>query len=203
MLSCILLIGSCSTPEVAKVVSPPSEFSLLDNAHPDNGDAYLSKMETYDTILKASPVPIYLLTSEEFASELFLKISRNNILGLYFYGQTFEDYPSEFIFINNELTPEQIMVTYFHELGHYNHRKSKCIACVENPITREQHAIYNELKMGWEYDLPDVLESSVRTMAMYIVGKNSNISYRMATFEVMKTDLWKQTLAYLKSKEGK
>jgi len=209
----IIILSSCSNVQPpSKQIIFPTDFSLLDSANPESEDSYLARMEKYDNILKASPIPIYLLSSEEFASEIFLKIgnryplekiSRVNIMGMYFHGQKFEKWPNEFIFINKNLTPEQVIVTYFHEVGHYYHRINKCQECIDNPIKREEHALYNELKMGWEHDAPKVLESSIRTMALYMTDKNSNISYRMATSEIMGTDLFRQTMKYLKEVEEK
>jgi len=197
---------SCSNTKI-----PPSFFapkdSLSQSVDPNTvSSEYLARLEKYDKILALSPIPVYIISSEEFATRIFLKmnsdahfekIRKTNILGMYFYGSKLDDLPEEFIFINKSLTPEQIMVTYFHEIGHYYHRLNKCEGCLESSITRETHAIYNELKLGWEYDLPHVLESSIRTMAIYATHKDANMSYKMATFKVMETDLWKNTMSYL------
>jgi len=207
----ISLLSSCSiTTSPSSLTLAPPGYYLLDNADPEESNEYLARMEKYDSILATSPIPIFIIDIEDFASEIFLKIgnryplekmSRINILGMYFYGNPLQNYPHEFIFINKSLTPEQMIVTYFHEIGHYYHRINKCQECIDNPINREKHALYNELKMGWEYDVPLVLESSIRTMALYATDEKANTSYKMATFEVMKTDLWKQTMAYLISLE--
>ena len=198
---CLLLIVSCTTTTPIEKPYVDSGYSLLDSSDPNSNNEYLARMERYDSILHDSPVPLYVISSEEFAAEIFLKMSRKNILGLYFYGRQTDKYPQEFIFINSSLTPEQIMVTYFHEIAHYRHRINKCQGCFESPVTRESHALYNELKMGWEHDMPMVIESSVRMMALYAISDKSNITYKMATFEIMKTDLWRQTIEYLKTVE--
>ena len=208
-ISLLLIFTSCQNIEQ----SPTpffSEFSLMESADPESDNEYLERMERYDEILASSPIPVYIISETEFMEDIFMKADNNyplekisdvNILGSYFFGQTIKAWPDEFIFINKRLTPEQIMVTYFHEIGHYFHRKSGCQWCIDNPIIRESHAFYNELKMSWEYELPYVLESSVRTMALYAIDKKSNMTYKMAVFEVMKTDLWKQTMTFLKEQE--
>ena len=215
LLISLLLVSalSCQNVEDKPFIIFPSYF-LTDTADPNTvSPDYMERMKKYDAILATSPVPVYIIDETEFITDIFLKIDSNyplekmsniNILGLYFYGKNVGKWPNEFIFINKRLNPDQIIVTYFHELGHYMHRKNGCKGCIDNPITRESHALYYELKMGWEYELPYALESSIRTMALYTVSKDSNITYKMAVFEVMKTSLWKQTLTFLKDcEEGK
>jgi len=116
---------------------------------------------------------------------------------MYLYGSPVENLPPEFIFINKALVPEQIIATYFHEVGHHYHMKERCEECLESHTLRESHAIYNELKMGWEQELPHVLRSTVITMKIYITRKDADLVYKLASFEVMKTDLWEQTIEYL------
>lgn len=205
-----LLFSLCSCIST-QFSSSSSKYSLLEFIDPNTvSSEYLARIANYDRILASSPIPVFIISIEEFASKIFLKIktpelmfkiSDINILGMYFHGKAVDGFPNEFIFINKALTPEQIMVTYFHEIGHYYHFKNKCEGCAADPIVGETHAIYNELKMGWEHELPHVLESAIRTMGIYAVRKDADIIYKMATFEVMKTNLWKQTMAYLISLE--
>jgi len=202
-----LLCSLCSCVSVPPPSSSLPKYSLSKLIDPNSVSVeYLERIAKYDKILASSPIDVFIISMEEFASKIFLKIntpnhifkiSDINILGMYFHGPIIDGFPKEFIFINKALTPEQIMVTYFHEIGHYYHLKDKCKDCMADPIVREAHAIYNELKMGWEHELPHVLESSIRTMGIYAVRKDADIIYKMATFKVMETDLWKQTMAYL------
>lgn len=206
-----LLFSLCSCASTQFSSSSSPKYSLLELIDPNAvSSEYLVRIANYDRILASCPIPVFIISIEEFASKIFLKIktpdllfkiSDINILGMYFRGQIVDGFPEEFIFINKALTPEQIMVTYFHELGHYYHFKNKCEGCAADPIIRETHAIYSELKMGWEHELPHVLESAIRTMGIYAVRKDADMIYKMATFEVMSTDLWKHTMAYLISLE--
>ncbi len=205
-----LLCSLCSCTSTQPISTQSASFpkySLLERIDPNTvSSEYLIRITNYDRILDSSPIPVFIISIEEFTSKIFLKIktprpmfkiSDINILGMYFHGKVVDDLPEEFFFINSALTPEQIMVTYFHELGHYYHLKNKCKGCFADPIIRETHAIYNELKMGWQHELPHVLESAIRTMGIYAVRKDADMIYKMATFAVMETDLWKETMAYL------
>ena len=210
----IIFITSCANvhtvPEIAEPYKPP-EFSFLDNVDPNMVDVeYVRRMKKYDRIIGESPIPVFVVSLNEFAAEIFLKIKIEseiktvkevNILGMYFYGQSISGWPNEFIFVNKWLTPEQIMATYFHELGHYLHRDSECLGCMLSPIVRESHALLNELEMGWEYDVPYVLESSIRTMAVYAIDADAEPTYKAATFEVMKTTTWRKVMDKLKELE--
>lgn len=207
----VFLLCSCIATKPPSSILFPPQYSLLNAIDPNTvSSEYLDRIKNYDRILNESPVPVFIISIEEFASKIFLKIntyqtvlkiSDINILGMYFYGNSVDGFPEEFIFINKALTPEQIIVTYFHELGHYYHLKSKCEGCAIDPVIRETHAIYNELKMGWEHELPYALESAIRTMAIYAVKPHADMIYKMATFKVMETDLWKKTMAHLISLE--
>ena len=214
VLIIIILLCSCNTPQ--KFTPPttqqftfqqPSSYSFLEGIDLDAISLeYMMRMKKYTAILKTSPIPVYIINTKDFATKIFLKMGNyplkkkivdTNMLGMYFYGQELDGYPNQFIFINKNLTPEQILVTFFHEAGHYHHQEEKCKGCATNAITREFHAFYNELLMGWSYDTPHVLESSIRTMAMYVIGGGSSMIYKSAVFEVMGTDLWTQVMKYL------
>jgi len=186
-------------PEII-TISPPA-FSFLD-IDPNNTDAeYISRMEKYNHIITICPIPIYIIEQKEilveFWTEVQLKPSSNGLLGMYVYGGKVEPWPSEFIFININLSPEEIMATFFHEYGHYTHRKNKCEGCNGfNLITKEKHALLNELKMGWEYKDSYILESSFRNIANYIISDYS-IIYKLASLECTKEDIWKKTIKHL------
>ncbi len=213
VLVIIILLCSCNTPQKFTSTTQqftfqqPSSYSFLSGIDLDIISLeYMMRMKKYQAILKESPIPVYVISTKDFATKIFLKmgdyplekkIVDTNILGMYFYGQELDGYPNQFIFINKDLTPEQILVTFFHEIGHYYHQKEKCEGCATNVITREAHAFYNELLMGWSYDTPHALESSIRTMAMYAIGGGSSMAYKSAVFEVMRTDLWTQVMKYL------
>jgi len=202
----ISLLYSCGTPEPLLTILPPS-YSFVEDTDPNTvSEEYLARIENYDRILRSSPIPVYVLSIEDFTNQIFLEVGSNftlgkisdiNILGMYLYGSPVENLPPEFIFINKALIPEQIMATYFHEIGHHYHMKEGCKGCLESHTIRESHAIHNELKMGWEQELPYVLRSTVITMKIYITRKDADLVYKLASFEVMKTDLFKQTVEYL------
>ncbi len=207
LIIALLTLCSCSNVKPS-AIEQPIPYSFIERVDPNSiSEEYANRLRKYDKILDESPIPIFVIDIRELASKIFLKIGEGpvllkkvsdiNILGMYFYGNAVDGFPEEFIFINKALTPEQIMVTYFHERGHHNHHTNKCKECASNPVKAEFHAFYNELEMGWKHDVPHVLESSVRTMAMYVVVEDTSIIYKMAVFEVMKTDLWKKTMPYL------
>ncbi len=191
ILLCIFFcfITSCSAAE-NKLVYPPPVFAFSNN--------------NYTQIIKESPISVYFLSHESvsfvFPDEI-LRLRGRTFLGLYFSEQERTGWPSEFIVINNKLTDEQIMVTFFHEIGHFYHKEDKCI-CQKDKILKEKHAFMNELEMGWELRDDDILESSIRTIAKYVLSKEED-TYQLAAFAVRKEDIWKKTIKHFIEKERK
>ncbi len=202
----IFLFSSCDNSFLTDRIPPPSRFYFCD-INPNNSDvSYKERMNKYDVILGESPIPVYVMKISDFApmflsSVYFEKLSSNTILGGYFYGREGDGWPNDFIYINIDLSPELILGTYYHEIGHYYDRKNKC-ACLKDPVLSEASALKNELEMAWEHNTPLVLKSSVYVIILYALGETENITYRQASFLVMKEDIWRKSVKYLEENEA-
>lgn len=208
------LLTSCASIDRSSILYKPPAFSfvLID---PNNFDeAYAQRMEKYDRILATSPIPVYIIDVDDLAQELKsqailtieivdikiidIEFTEYSVYGTYFKNTGTKGWPSEFIFINKNLTPEDIIATYAHEIGHYEHNKNNCECFVKKDfIMIEEHAFLNELRVGLHYNDPEMLETSIRIMGSYTLGNGGNLYYKLAIFNVMKSDLWRTAIAYL------
>ena len=197
----LLFVSSCIPTNHSRITNEATSSSFFVSTFSHND---LNRMIKYDEVLQNSPLPVFIINYKKLNANFFDKGKRpvdRFILGLYSNDIYVEGWPLEFIFINNALTPSQIMTTYFHELGHYYCYKNKC-RCKNDKVLKEKHALLNELGKGWEYNMPKVLESSVRIMARYITSREETDKiYRLAAIEVGKTSLWKKTINFLKKQE--
>lgn len=224
----LLFLFSCTSlqkPVHVPIFQPPAFSFVTVDANNTDKD-YIERMEKYDLIMSKSPIPVYVMDVNTFSKYfpmkgivieikpedpndpnsveiLDIKVVEYNILGMFLYNQKNKEWPRSFIFINNSLTPEQIIATYAHEIGHYKHKEKGCV-CMSGlfPIMSEEHAFLNELEVGWEYDDPEMLETAVRIMGTYAVEKGTSSTYKLAVFNVMQTELFKKTMAYLIILEG-
>lgn len=212
LLLCIILslFSSCVSIRQSSIFYQPPTFSFVSLDPNSTDEAYVKRMEKYDRILATSPIPVYIMDMNDLAQEFLLqqttmdmeivdiKLVDYNVYGVYFSGQKVNSWPKEFIFINKSLTPEAIIATYAHEIGHYEHKKNGCICMIlRDPVMMEEHAFLHELQVGWDYNDPIMLDTSVRIMASYVFGDSTNLYYKFAVFRVMKTNLWHSTMAYL------
>ncbi|MHA1468945.1 MAG: hypothetical protein ACTSSP_00135 [Candidatus Asgardarchaeia archaeon] len=193
---------------------PSFSFSGMD---PNNLQIdYAVRMEKYDEILSSSPIPVFVMSMNEFAFDFLyyflddpnsigLKVSSVediNILGMYVINHGVKGWPNEFIFINEALAPRQIMVVYAHEIGHYNCQKIHC-KCL-NPhdlVLSELHGLLNELQVAWDHDLPIVMESSIRIMASQIIDPDTDLHNKIAIALIMDFEIWEKSIKYLKDQE--
>lgn len=223
----LLFVFSCSPLQkpVVPIFQPP-EFSFVPKDINDVDEKYIGRMKKYDRIMSTSPIPVYVIDVEIFKKDfptksivieikpadpndpnsieiLDIKVTDVNLLGAFMYRQKKAGWPETFIFINNSLKPSEMISAYAHEIGHYEHKKNECL-CMSGlfPIMAEEHAFIHELKMGWKYDDPPMLKAAVRVMGTYIVDENSDSLYRNAVINVMKTEIFKKTMAYLLILEG-
>jgi hypothetical protein len=202
ILGLLLFVSSCSShrsPQIVTIAPPIFSFASID---PNNTDEkYATRMIKYDQILNTSPIPVFVMN----VGKLDPRIPKRNgikqddkfLFGLYSHNEPIEGWPLDFIFINDKTTPEQMIVTYFHEVGHYHCTKKKCF-CLKDTIMREQHAIIHELEMGWKYDCFLALESSIRMIGEYATSINEDLKmYHMASNNIIKTEIWKKTINHL------
>ncbi len=222
-----LFLASCQSPQKPPVqIFQPPAFSFV-TIDPNRTDVeYVERMKRYDSIIAQSEIPVYVMDPNAFHKHfpvsfvtIDIKLSDPNdpnsieiveikrveyhLLGQFMYGQKKPEWPETFIFINNTLTPEEIITTYAHEIGHYEHKKTECL-CMSGmfPIMAEEHAFLNELKLGWQYNDVTIMKTAVGMISNYALGEDRNSLYTIAALNVIKTELFKKTVTYLFILEG-
>lgn len=216
LIVCLFVfLSSCFTPVPEPTIVTPIEteeyysvpYFSFEDIDPNNMDSsYRERMKKYDIIMGECPIPIYVITQKQFLLDYVMKIDfimskrhpDTEFYGLYSFDVKVKGFPNEFIFINIDMAPEQILTTYFHEYGHYLHRKKNCVCFqINDIILKEKHALQNEFEMAWKYNLPEVMESSFRTMALFMLDDRMSMTYKIAIAELMKEKIWRKTLDYL------
>ena len=157
----LLLVCSCSKTVKIKDYSTDVEDYFLVN----------STYHQQEEILRTCPIPLYIISIEEFATGYLSKTTYldnkktnfNQLHGMFVRSNSIKGWPKNFIFINSSLKPNDLIGTYFHELGHYNCYKDKCFCMKSNTkFVQEAHAIMNELRLNVANDFPIAVFSQVR-----------------------------------------
>jgi hypothetical protein len=202
ILLVILSLFSFSFSAKPKVTSTDlPRFSFLEKITTDTSDEYIRKMEKYDRIIKKCPIPVIIIPRHDLPFE-YRSHFGFDINGAYFYeDEAIENLPKEFIFINKDSSPENILSTYLHEYSHYDHHTKECLCFfLADHTLAEAHAIYNSLKYSLNYNLPDVADTIVLKIIGWYKDKETPIEYRVAALSVIQNDLFVDALRYLKDK---
>jgi len=190
-----------------EILKPPV-FSFLE-IDPNNTDVnYTNRMTKYNDIIKKCPIPICIIDQKDLHSD-FVKLTgladKNiRLLGLYVCGNDIKGWPEEFIFINRNQSPEKILSTYFHEYTHYIHRDINCYCWAFNEtLIQEAHALTNELRLAFDYKLPEVLKSSYASIWQCMIEPNTLRTYRIASLMVSEGIVFNIVRIHLRSSEEK
>ncbi len=216
ILFCIFLISGCTEsgliPIIIKKEVPPP-FSFLDNDPNDITLEYIARMERYDAIIKASPIPVFVINQGDLPEKYYTFGGvKKELFGLLIQGWRHQEYPEDFIFLRKNVPPEQIVTSYFHEIKHYECIMTKCQcsdsttelgedSMIISAILREKHAMLNELERSWEAKDSLLISHAIIVVAGYILSNEVDIMYKMAAISVTEEPLWKDSLDYISNLE--
>ncbi len=139
LISILLTIQGCnhlffSSPKTDQ--KTPTPFSFVDNAPNNVNLKYLLRMSRYDKIIKSTSIPVFIMDQNELSYKLPDKLKTTKLYGMFISNNFDPNWPKEFIFINKNTTPEQIITTYFHEYQHYKCIKYNCF-CINNLVFKK------------------------------------------------------------------
>ncbi len=184
-------------------ITPPL-FSLTTYDPNHTNPKFIKKMKEYDKIIKSSEIPVFIMSQkdlpEDFRSSVIIS-KLGTLYGLYIKNGTKLLYPKRFIFINIDATPEEIIITFFHEYQHYQCDINNCYCSTSNnlpedeqmffSVLREKHAIENELKESLRLKDSALVIVCVRQIASLILyGKDC--TYKIGAISIYRDDLWKK-----------
>ncbi len=174
--------------------------------------SYTQQPEPYQNILNNSPVPVYVMDMETFSNDYLLETTYLNdpnasfkkFHGMFVINNKVKDWPKSFIFINSSLTSDELIGTYFHELGHYACYKKRC-PCIRDSDRSyiEYHAFINESKLSRANDFMIPLFIFMQETISHLNKKDSELNYiryRSAAKKFRDSKHWDECIEYLKSK---
>ena len=150
---------------------------------------------------------VVIVDQNSLPEKITKSLAKITIYGLYVADGIDLTWPKEYIFINEEYSPETRLTTFFHEYQHYKCRITKCYCSSSSifledekiiaTILKEKHALENELRMALEIKDPYLIENSIISIVKYILFDNDHI-YRIASLSVTEGPYWEKSLKFLK-----
>ena len=190
----------------------PPPFSFLDQ-DPNNIDILrLERMRQYDSIIKSSPIPVFVIYQKDLPQIILEDIFKNrdpnqmDLYGLFVEDSADASWPKSFIFINKNASAEKIITTYFHEYQHYKCKKTGCFCSnysVFSPedkiiasIIREKHALLNELRRGLEMRDEYLVQNTIESIVRYILN-DGEYTYKLASISIVYGEIWNKAIDFL------
>tara|TARA_Y100000310_G_scaffold345515_1_gene465861 strand:+ start:8908 stop:9621 length:714 start_codon:yes stop_codon:yes gene_type:complete len=205
---------SCDSPQLYESYPTPDQeiLSGYENYQfrGESTEAFQNRLTTYNNILKTSPVPLFLLPAAEF-QETYIKraklthFAKKELAGLYVTNNKVRGWPEAFIYIKQELTPEEIISSFFHELGHHYCHMIKCSCLLklrgeEGSVEAELHAMETEIREAIKLDRGEVLGISIVSLANHVHSKNEESIYKKAAIEMKDSKVFQDAIDYLSQK---
>lgn len=173
---------------------------------------YKERIVKYEEIISQSDIPVVITSLEDFIDNFFLKhvslssmnSANSTIYGMYIHESKVTGWPKQFIFINESISADHKMSTFFHEQRHHICMEDNCICMnVSSLWLKESHALQAELKQAMEYGLVESLEASVGGILIYVVDTKQPLHYRLAAMHVRRKSIWTDSIKYLEETRGK
>lgn len=208
----LLIFAGCSYHQLSKqeleVKSPPKFLFSIDDPNNLTPDI-LERINSYNTILSSYDIPIFIIKYEDLPEGLKKDVNLSTIgkiYGLYITNTRDKTWPDKFIFINIDITPEEIITSIFHEYQHHLCNITQCYCSAPNTfpkdeqmiftILKEKHAMENEFKESLRLEDPVLLLTCIRSVSNYIL-LGTNCTYKEASMSIYDGELWKEATDFL------
>ena len=178
-------------------VNEPPLFSFLDCDPNNTSTGYAERMKEYDRIIGLCPIPIYIMDQSDLPEHILpTDTESKKFKGIYYACNEDPTLPHEFIFLQKESNPYNMMSTYFHEYQHLQCRLTNCHCRNECKISREGCALRAELRTSMYRNDPFILLEAIQTIENFSNCKHENCVYKPAAQNIKTTELWKEANIY-------
>jgi len=168
----------------------------------------LKLFRKYQDVFDKSPVPGFVMDGSEFYQKYLSKKESGyvekdlvpNLSGMWVPKCRVSGWPEQFMYIKYRKDPDKMIVTLFHEIGHYMCFKGGCFCLIdETEVFKEIHAIEHELHALEMHGFDEALCKSIISLeTIAVTEKFKGIPMQEAVIMVIQEDFFKEMKARLK-----